>query len=176
MLAGLLLAARPGWAKTAPPTVPHVDVTRYAGRWYELARLPMFFQRKCASDVTATYTLRPNGTVDVLNECLRSNGKPARAHGSAKLATRDGSNAKLKVTFFWPFSGQYWILDLDPDYRWAMVGTPDRKYLWVLSRTPTLDPAVLERLLAQAQALGYPTDRIIHTKQEATPQSPQPAP
>jgi len=141
-----LLVARQGWATTGPETVPHVDVVRYAGLWYEVARLPMPFQKKCAADVTATYTLRPNGTVDVLNECRKANGKMTRAHGTAKLATRDGSNSKLKVTFFWPFSGRYWVLDLDPEYRWAMVGTPDLKYLWVLSRTPKLDPEVLERL------------------------------
>ena len=115
--------------------------------------------------MTATYTLRPNGTVDVLNECRKANGKVTRAHGTAKLATRDGSNSKLKVTFFWPFSGRYWVLDLDPEYRWAMVGTPDRKYLWVLSRTPKLDPEVLERLLARAHQMGYSTERMIYTKQ-----------
>src|SRR5579872_5170934 len=101
----VLLGGRLGWATTGPQTVRHVDVARYAGLWYEVARLPMPFQKKCAADVTATYTLRPNGTVDVLNECRKSNGRMTRAHGTAKLATRDGSNSKLKVTFFWPFSG-----------------------------------------------------------------------
>ena len=165
ILVGSLLVARQGWATTGPETVPHVDVVRYAGLWYEVARLPMPFQKKCAADVTATYTLRPNGTVDVLNVCRKANGKVTRAHGTAKLATRDGSNSKLKVTFFWPFSGRYWVLDLDPEYRWAMVGTPDRKYLWVLSRTPKLDPEVLERLLARAHQMGYSTERMIYTKQ-----------
>ena len=89
-----------------------------------------------------------------------------RSHGWAKVVDGDGSNSKLKVTFFWPFYGDYWILDLDPQYRWALVGTPNRKNLWVLSRTPKLANDVLERLLQRARELGFVTNGMIYTRQE----------
>ena len=149
----------------ALPTVKHVDLERYQGRWFEVARLPLVWENKCASDVTATYTLRADGTVDVLNECRQRDGSMTHSHGTAKAAARDGSNARLKVTFFWPFRGDYWILDLDPEYRWALVGTPNRKNLWVLSRTPVLDVEVLHGLLGRAQDLGFSTQGMIYTKQ-----------
>jgi apolipoprotein D and lipocalin family protein len=164
-----MVVLRPAWgAAAAPlPTVAHVDLQRYAGRWFEVARLPLYWERTCASDVTATYTLRPDGTVDVLNRCRKADGATTESHGRAKTEPGDLSNSKLKVTFFWPFYGDYWILDLDPEYRWALVGTPNRKNLWVLSRTPKLDDSVLQRLLGRARELGFVTTGMIFATQTA---------
>src|SRR5579871_4084205 len=147
-------------------TTRHVDLTRYLGKWFEIARLPLVWENKCASDVTATYTSLSDGKIGVLNSCRKSDGKITQSKGTAKLASRnDSSNAKLKVTFFWPFSGDYWILDLDPNYRWALVGNPSRKNLWILSRTPSLDRETIDMLLAKGASLGFDTTKIIMTKQ-----------
>jgi apolipoprotein D and lipocalin family protein len=148
-----------------PETAPKVDLTRYAGLWHEIARTPNWFQNKCASNVRAEYTLQPNGNITVLNSCTKSDGKPSTAKGTAKLDGKDGSNAKLKVTFFWPFYGKYWILALDENYQWAVVGEPNRKYLWFLSRKPQIDDALYAKLLQIADARGYDTSRITKTKQ-----------
>jgi apolipoprotein D and lipocalin family protein len=147
-------------------TVGHVDLNRYKGRWYEIARLPLSWQSKCVANVTADYTSRPDSRIGVLNCCVRSDGKMTQSRGIAKTASaKDSSNSKLKVTFFWPFRADYWILDLDHDYQWALVGNPSRKNLWILSRTPTLDHEVVEGLLSQAKASGFDTRKIIMTKQ-----------
>ncbi len=146
-------------------TVPHVDLKRYQGRWYEIARLPLHWEKKCASDVTATYTLRADGKIDVDNRCRQADGKMMQSRGTARLVYKRGSASKLKVTFFWPFAGDYWILDLDGEYAWALVGTPNRKNLWILSRTPKLPQSVIERLLASARASGFDTGSIIFTQQ-----------
>jgi apolipoprotein D and lipocalin family protein len=135
--------------------VPSVDLNRYAGKWYEVARLPNRFQKKCTSGASATYTLRPDGKITVLNECRTADGSITSAKGTAKLASKQGPNTKLKVTFFWPFYGDYWIIDLDPDYRWAAIGEPDRKYFWILAREPQLDDAVFSGILERAKAQGY---------------------
>jgi apolipoprotein D and lipocalin family protein len=147
-------------------TVDQVDLTRYKGKWFEIARLPLTWENKCASDVTATYTPLSNGKIEVLNSCKRSDGSVTLSKGTAKLASKnDRSNSKLKVIFFWPFSGDYWILDLDPEYRWALVGNPSRKNLWILSRTPNLDHETIDALLAKGNALGFDISKIIMTKQ-----------
>jgi apolipoprotein D and lipocalin family protein len=147
-------------------TVDHVDLTRYLGKWFEIARLPLSWENKCISDVTATYTLQPDGKIGVLNSCRKSDGKITQSKGIAKIASKkDSSNSKLKVTFFWPFSGDYWILDLDPNYRWALVGNPNRKNLWILSRTPDLNQEIVDALLARGKALGFDTRKIAMTKQ-----------
>ena len=147
--------------------VPSVDLSRYAGKWYEVARLPNRFQRDCAAGVTATYTLRPDGKITVLNQCRTADGRLKSAKGTARVAAREGPNTKLKVTFFWPFSGNYWIIDLDPEYRWAVVGEPDRKYLWILSREPRIDESLFDRLVAGAKAQGYDVGPLIRTPQTA---------
>jgi apolipoprotein D and lipocalin family protein len=157
---------RSAYAGEPIPTVPNVDLTRYQGTWYEIARLPLFWENKCAANVTATYTLRPDGTVTVLNQCRKKDGTETASTGTAELATKDNSNSKLKVSFFWPFKGDYWILNLDPDYRWVLVGTPNLKNLWVLSRTPQLDQPILDKLIDQARQLGFDTQKIIYTKQD----------
>ncbi len=144
--------------------VPSVNLERYMGAWYEIARLPNRFQRKCASDTRATYTLRGDGKITVLNQCRTSEGGVTTAQGTARLASKDGPNTKLKVTFFWPFYGDYWIIDLDPAYQWAVVGEPDRKYFWILARQPKLDDAVFDSIVNRARAQGYDLTGLIRTK------------
>ena len=147
------------------PVVPKVDLTRYAGKWYEIARLPNRFQKKCAGDVTAVYTPQPDGKIKVVNTCKKSDGSLTTTEGTARKASADGPDAKLKVTFFWPFSGDYWIIGLSPDYRWAIVGAPNREYLWFLSRTPSLDAATYKKLSEQARNLGFNTGGLQKTPQ-----------
>lgn len=169
MLEGVLLMA----LATAPqslPTLDSVDLARYAGRWYEIARLPNRFQDKCASDVSATYTLRPDGRVTVVNECRKQDGQAMRAEGEARRADETGPASRLKVRFapaflsFLPFVwGDYWIVDLDRDYRHALVGDPSRRYLWILSRNPEMDPAAYESLVATAGRLGFDATGLVPT-------------
>lgn len=146
--------------------VPSLDLGRYAGKWYEIARLPNRFQRACAANTTATYTLRPDGKIAVTNECSRTDGRRTSAKGTARVADPKGPNTKLKVTFFWPFSGNYWVIDLDPEYRWAVVGEPGREYLWILSREPRLNEATYHEILERAKQQGYEVGRLI--KQPST--------
>ena len=151
--------------KTDPPTVASVDIERYAGLWYEIARYPNSFQQNCEG-VTAEYTLRDDGKITVLNTCRL--GNPRSSEGVARVV--DGSNgSRLKVKFApeWvPFaSGDYWILDLADDYSHALVGAPSGKYLWILSRTPTLPEATYDAITARAQALGYETAPLKRTQQ-----------
>lgn len=146
--------------------VPELDFQKYSGTWYEIARLPNRFQGKCVGNVTATYSLREDGKLRVVNECKEANGRVKRAEGRAKLANAKGPTSKLKVTFFWPFYGDYWVIDLDAQYRWAVVGTPDRKYFWILSRTKALPAETVERILGRARAQGFQLDGLVRTVQE----------
>lgn len=162
----LSIAAAAVWlaACTSTPrplaTVPSVDLDRYYGRWYEIARLPNRFQAMCVSDTQATY--RPDGnTVAVLNQCRTATGLE-QAKGIAKVVA-GSRGARLKVSFFRPFYGDYWILDLDPDYRWVLVGEPGRQYAWILAREPKLDAATLTALLARAAELGFDRQAFILT-------------
>lgn len=166
-IATLLLALTTLASAEPPPlrVMPGVDLDRYAGKWYEIARLPNWFQKACASNVTANYTLRPDGKITVVNECRKADGAPKSARGTARLAGANQPNTKLKVSFFWPFSGDYWIIGLDPDYRWALIGEPQRKYLWILSREPKLDEALYSRILQQAKNQGYDVAAVIRTAQ-----------
>jgi apolipoprotein D and lipocalin family protein len=153
--------------KQAPlASVSSVDLKRYVGKWYEIARYPNRFQRACASDTTAEYDLKPNGKVGVVNTCRKSDGSAKKASGTAKVV--DPSNARLKVSFFWPFYGDYWIIGLDPEYRWAVMGEPDRKYLWILSRTPHMPETDYQRTIEQARAAGYDPQRLIKTPQSVS--------
>ncbi len=140
--------------------VESLDLSRYAGQWFEVARLPNLFQRQCASDTSATYTPRPDGKITVFNECRRGDGRMDRITGLAKRASPAEPNTKLRVTFFWPFYGDYWVIDLDHDYRWAVVGEPRRRYFWILSRDPTLDGPTLAGILARARAQGYDLSKL----------------
>ena len=165
MIGTMVLASMVGVdGKKELEVVGAVDLSRYAGRWYEIARLPNRFEKKCADSVTATYTLRPDGKVDVVNRCRKANGEYTTAKGKAKIVDKK-TNAKLKVTFFWPFYGDYWILDLGPDYEYAVVGAPNRDYLWILSRTPRIDEQLYESLVAKMASRGFETERMIRTSQ-----------
>ncbi len=147
-------------------TVSAVDLNRYLGKWYEIARYPNRFEKGCASDVTAQYTFRPDGKIEVINSCRQADGKMKTSKGSAKVADKQ-TNAKLKVTFFWPFYGNYWIIDLDPDYRYAVVSEPGRDYLWILSRTPKLDPSVFDAITNRLRQNGFDPSRLIKPPQNA---------
>jgi len=140
-------------SSTPLPTVASVELDRYLGRWYEIARLPNRFERRCASDVEAEYRVEPGG-IHVLNRCRTADGQLYEANGHAKVVA-GSNNAKLRVTFFWPFYGDYWVLALDPDYSDVLVGEPSRKFAWVLARRPDLPAARLTELLARARAVGF---------------------
>lgn len=148
-----------------PPlaTVERVDLARYAGDWYEVARLPNRFQADCAADVMARYRLRGDA-LSVLNRCRQATGEVISAEGRAKVVPNSG-NARLRVSFFWPFYGDYYVLALAPDYQWALVGAPDRDYLWMLSRTPELPEATFIALVQKAQSLGFHTEALQKTAQ-----------
>lgn len=155
-------------------TVASVDLSRYVGTWYEIARLPMWFQRHCV-DSRAIYSSRPDGLVGVHNECVTESGGVEQAEGVATVVDPK-TNARLTVAFDNWFArlfgssreGNYWILDLDPEYRTAMVGTPDRRYLWVLSRTPQLEDSTYRRLVDRARQLGYPVSDLIKARRAAS--------
>jgi apolipoprotein D and lipocalin family protein len=164
LLAGAMAMPAQAVDPVAPVrSVDAVDLNRYAGQWYEIAAFPMFFQRQCTGDTTATYGLKANGDISVLNRCRTKDGED-QAEGSAWPAMA-GDNAKLKVSFFWPFRADYWVIGLDADYRWAVVGNPNRKYLWVLSRTPVLPKPQLDAALATASAQGYDLSQLKYTAQ-----------
>jgi apolipoprotein D and lipocalin family protein len=138
--------------------VPHVELNRYLGKWYEIAHLPARFQEGC-SETTATYTLAENGSINVLNECTR-NGKVKQAKGKAKVVDKSRI-AKLTVTFFRPFYGDYWIIKLGDNYDYSVVGTPNRKYFWILSRTPQMDEKLLSELIEYAKSKGFNIQNLI---------------
>jgi apolipoprotein D and lipocalin family protein len=138
--------------------VPKVELEKYLGKWYEIARRPAKFQEGC-SETTATYALSKDGNVSVLNECKR-NGKVKRAKGKARVVDKT-TGAKLKVTFFWPFYGDYWIIKLGDLYEYAVVGTPDRRYLWILSRTPQMDNKLFSESVEFAKSKGFNAENLI---------------
>jgi len=154
-------------------TVDAVDLDRYAGDWFEVARFPNRFQRQCASDVRASYARRRDGRIDVINSCRADDGSAVEAQGVARVAD-DRTFAKLKVRFapaalsFLPFVwGDYWILGLASDYAWATVGSPDRNYLWILARTPVLDAERFASALAAARDNGFDVERLAMTTHTA---------
>jgi apolipoprotein D and lipocalin family protein len=142
-------------------TVAHVDLNRYLGRWYEIASIPQWFEKRCTG-VQATYSLLEDGRIRVLNECRLDslNGKLQSASGKARIVDTE-TNAKLKVTFFWPFSGDYWILDLGTDYDFAAVGSPDHETLWILSRTTTLPETTYQEILERLTKQGFDVSRLV---------------
>lgn len=177
LLVAVALAATPA-AQTAARVqpVPSVDFERYAGRWYELARFPNRFQKRCTGNVAVYYSTRPDGRIDVRNTCDTAEG-PIEAIGVARRAEADGPSSVLKVRFAPAFLswlpqvwGDYWVLDLAPDYSTALVGTPDRDYLWVLSRTPEVDLPTYARLVEAARAQGFNEERLVRTRQTAANQ------
>jgi len=157
------------YKKNSPNTlevVPYVDIEKYLGTWYEIGRYPNWFQKNCAG-TTANYTLRDDGKIKVLNRCRENtlDGKEKSITGKAWIADKK-TNAKLKVQFYWPFSGDYWIIQLDEKYTYAVVGHPGRKYLWILSRKPRMDENIYASILRRLVEQGYNPDRIIKTLQK----------
>lgn len=153
-------------AALANAPVPEVDLNRYAGTWHEIAHLPMFFQRHCVGDITAQYTLQPDGKVGVRNACRTRDGSMDASEGVARPVP--GKPGALQVRFapdwlswlpmVW---ADYWVVELDPDYRWAVVGGPSTKYLWVLSREPSMERTLFEQIRDRARERGYPVDKLV---------------
>jgi apolipoprotein D and lipocalin family protein len=142
-----------------PKTVENVDLKKYAGLWYEIARIPNSFQKQCVKGTTAEYTLKESGEISVVNSCIDKDGGVDNADGIARIVDKN-SNAKLEVSFVsflgWrPFWGDYWIIGLDENYRWAIVGTPGRKYGWILSRTKELDEQTMNKIWEILKEQGY---------------------
>jgi len=145
--------------------VPALDLDRYAGQWHEIAHLPMFFQRKCLGAVTARYTPMPDGTIHVHNACRTSSGMQT-VDGVAKIV--DGQPAAFKVRFAPAWLGwlprawaDYWVIDVSPDYQWAVVGSPSRKYLWILARRPDMERSLFESIKRRARQRGYPVEDLV---------------
>ena len=153
------------FAQKVPTVVASVDLNRYKGTWYEIARLPNFFERKlkCA---TATYILRQDGKITVLNagNYIDDPQKRTSTTGVAWVPDKN-SPAKLKVQFFWPFSGDYWIMYLDADYKYVLVGDPALKYLWIMAREKSMDETTYRMLLQKAVDNGYNVETIIRVEQ-----------
>ncbi len=143
-------------------TVAKVELDRYLGKWYEIAHLPFKYEDG-ATQITATYSLLKDGKVGVLNECLKD-GKVKASRGKARVVDK-ATSAKFKVTFFWPFYGDYWIIELGDNYDYSVVGTSNRKYLWILSRTPKMDQKLYSELTDFAKSRGFNTDNLILTIQ-----------
>ena len=151
---------------TLPPlkVVPYVDIARYTGTWYEVARYPHKFQRGCAAS-KATYEMMHDGKISVLNECYEESDKSRVRSAKGKAWIVDThTNAKLKVSFFWPFSGDYWIIDLGKDYEYAVIGHPSRKYLWILGRDQVMDETVYEGILSRLKEQHYDISKLIRGK------------
>jgi len=153
-------------ARSPLQVVPAVDLRRYVGEWYEIARFPHRFQEGCVGS-RATYSLRDDGKITVLNQCYEGSfgGTLRTAKGTARVAD-EKTNAKLRVSFFWPFSGDYWIIELGRDYEYAVVGHPDRTYLWILSRTKKMDETLYHDILSRLTAKGYDTTQLLRTIQD----------
>lgn len=157
------LNARLTQADTSQPplqTVQQVDLKRYLGQWYEIARYPNRFQKSCLES-SANYALRDDGDIEVLNRCKDSgDGKQRQSKGHAWVVDST-SNAKLKVSFFWPFRGDYWIIELGREYEYAVIGTPNRKYFWILSRTRAMDDTLYAAILQRAKQQGFDPGLVV---------------
>ena len=143
-------------------TVQQVDLEKYAGRWYEISTIPISPQKGC-SCTYAEYTVTKKGYVKVYNHCIKK-GKESDITGKA-FVKDTATNAQLSVQFFWPFRGAYWIIGLDENYQWAIVGSPSRKNLWILSRTPQMDSTLYQSLLQKARDKGFDTHLLVNTLQ-----------
>jgi apolipoprotein D and lipocalin family protein len=172
MFLALAMAATPTAAPLSNTPVATLDLARYAGQWHEIAHLPMFFQRQCVGDITARYTVQADGTIEVRNACRTRSGDQDESVGAARPGSRPGA---LEVRFAPAWLGwvpgiwaDYWVVELDPEYRWAVVGGPSRKYLWVLSRTPAMDRATFQGIRSRAAQRGYAVDKLVMAS-ELTP-------
>ena len=161
----ILLMATSSTALANKP-VSELDLKRYTGTWHEIAHLPMYFQRKCIDNITATYTARKGDSIEVRNACRTADGEMIESIGEARKV--DGHPGQLKVRFapgwlswlpmVW---ADYWVIELDKDYGWAVVGGPGQEYLWILSRTPTMDKELFDRIKATAGSRGYPVANLV---------------
>jgi apolipoprotein D and lipocalin family protein len=167
MFKSLLILAAAVAATPLPNTpIEQLDVPRYMGTWHEIARLPQKFQKQCVADVTATYKLQSNGHIEVTNTCRKADGSMSIAVGEAKPTTRAQGALKVRfapkiLSWLGAVWGDYWIIELDPAYRWVVIGGSNQNYLWILARTPTLDGDVLQGLKARAAARGYQVQQLI---------------
>ena len=159
--------------KPALKSVANVDLKRYAGKWYEIAKYPNKFQKQCVANTTANYTIKANGRIEVRNECVLKDGKIETAIGEAKINDKT-TNSKLKVRFapralsWLPFVwANYWIIDLDKDYEYVAIGEPKRNYFWILSRKPMLDDASYQNILRRAESMGFNPAKVEKTPQNA---------
>lgn len=148
-------------------TIKELDLDRYLGKWYEIARFDHSFERGLVG-VTATYSYRDDGKIKVVNAGYKNNlnGPYEEAVGKAKQPRPQKEPGKLKVSFFWIFYADYFILELDENYQWALIGSSSDKYLWILSRTPQLKPEILDYILKKAEERGYNTDKLIWVEQK----------
>ena len=149
-----------------PKTVSKVDIQKYAGKWYEIAKFPNSFQKNCFCS-TAEYSLTGKDYIKVFNACRKGalNGKVSSITGKA-FPVAGSNNTKLRVQFFWPFRADYWIVGLADDYSWAAVSGPSRKYLWILSRTPQMEEATYQQILAMLQGNGFDLSFLVQTDQK----------
>jgi apolipoprotein D and lipocalin family protein len=169
-MAGFGASKPSGQERDEPTTVERVDLERYVGLWYEIAKIPNRFQKKCAGGTTAYYSIRDDGNIDVVNRCLDAKDEIVRAVGLAKVED-PRSNARLKVSFvnvlgvrlFW---GDYWIIGLDENYEYAVVGHPKRDYGWILARTPALSMDTLEQIHGLLREQGYSPEDFVSTSQD----------
>lgn len=151
-------------------TVPFVELDKYLGKWFEISSIPQFFQRKCESNVTAEYFIDSEKTIKVVNSCDEKDGARKIAEGRARIEDSK-TNAKLKVTFvkffrwIYAFGGDYWVIDLAPDYRYAVVGHPSREYAWILSRIPNMDEKDLISISNNLVNQGYDLCKLMTSKQ-----------
>ncbi|WP_130619502.1 lipocalin family protein [Dyella amyloliquefaciens] len=148
--------------------IAQIDLARYAGHWHEIAHLPMYFQRQCIDHVTADYTLRTDGKLDVRNVCRTRRDVADVAEGLARPGKSGAGSLEVRFAPAWlawvPFVwADYWVIDLDPDYGWAVVGSPSRKYLWILSRTPRMEKSLFDELCDRAVLRGYTVDKLVMT-------------
>lgn len=157
LLMSLSFASGPGAEMPPPNVVPHVDLSRYVGTWYEIASFPQHFQKGCV-DSKAVYTLGSDGTIEVLNSCFR-NGKIDTAKGKAWVADK-ATNAKLKVSFFWPIQGDYWIIELGKNYEYSVVAGPGRNSLWILARSSTMDKKLYDAIVGRLKKQGFDTAKL----------------
>lgn len=172
-----LMTSNPAQAVT---TVDHVDLTRYVGQWHEIASIPQWFQKKCVKDVTAFYKALPNGHIEVANSCTTADGSRNLAMGEAKIMDSQ-SNAKLKVTFakifnkfVYLFGGDYWIIDLEENYNYAVIGHPTNEYGWILAHQTSLSDQDLLQISANLKSQGYDTCKFITSIQEGGIQTQMP--
>lgn len=174
LMLGALCAAclfNPAFAQDVRP-VAKVDLDRYVGKWYEIARFPNRFQDQCSGNVTAQYAKRSDGEIDVINRCRKNDGGMDEAIGRGRIADAI-TNARLKVRFAPDWLGwipflwaDYWIIELADDYTYAAVGEPSREYLWILSRTPTMPDSTYAAVVDRLTEQGFDTAKLVKTRQQ----------